>query len=42
MMNLDDDIVDLQVVVAYLQETWGYKIHCSVSLLPPSSIPTPY
>jgi hypothetical protein len=38
MMNLDDDIVDLQVVVAYLQQEWGYKIHLSTLLLPPLSL----
>lgn len=34
MMNLDDDIADLQVVVAYLQQEWGYKIHLSELNLP--------
>jgi len=38
MMNLDDDIVDLQVVVAYLQPEWGYKIHLSTLLLSPLSL----
>ncbi|ORY78426.1 Alpha/Beta hydrolase protein [Leucosporidium creatinivorum] len=31
MMNLDDDIVDLKVVIAYLEEEWGYRIHLIIA-----------